>query len=120
MRLGPFGRILTAFFSLWFAFTLAEPVLAMHDCPVHDGVGAVGAASHHSNHHGSSHNQAKHLCSCLGECAACALVALPSAPRTESFAETTRATDDSPLVASGYEPAWADHVLPFQNAPPAV
>jgi len=48
------------------------------------------------------------------------LVALPSAPRTESFAETTRATDDSPLVASGYEPAWADHVLPFQNAPPAV
>jgi hypothetical protein len=114
MRTGLY-RVLSACFAFWFAFALAEPVLAMHDCPVHDGVSS--ASAHHAAHHSSS-KTASHKCSCLGECAGCALFALPSIGSSSTLAAVTVSNANDITLDMRYVPAWMHHVLPFQNGPP--
>jgi len=124
MRTSPLGRFLTACFGVWFAFAIAEPVLSMHECPVHDGIlSSASGVAHHGAHHTSQsqkHSQAAHQCNCLGECAGCTAAAVPAAPADGTIGVATVTLDKPIAPDAGYRAAWAQHVLPFQNGPPAA
>jgi hypothetical protein len=124
MRTSPLARILTACFGVWFAFAIAEPVLAMHECPVHDGiVSSATGAVHHGAHHtppAQKHSQSAHQCNCLGECAGCAPVALAATPDDGTIVVPTVTSSEPAALNAGYRAVWAQHVLPFQNGPPAA
>jgi hypothetical protein len=124
MRTSLLARYLTACFGVWFAFAIAEPVLAMHECPVHDGIlsSAPGAAHHGAHQNPASHKQSQgaHQCSCLGECAGCTPVALAATPDDGTLAVATVSSTEPPAFNAGYRAAWAQHILPFQNGPPAA
>jgi len=120
MRKSPISRIFSACFALWFVFALAEPVLAMHDCPVHDGVASGAAVAHHAGH-GAPHKQhSAHNCSCIGDCAGCTAPALHSSGNSYVIDAVTYTASAPGTFAVRYIASWAQHVLPFQNGPPAA
>ena len=124
MRTSPLARLLTACFGVWFAFAIAEPVLAMHECPVHDGIASSApVAVHHGAHQAPAsqkHPQPVHQCSCLGECAGCTPVVLAATPDQGTLAVATVSSSEPAALSAGYRAVWAQHVLPFQNGPPVA
>jgi len=120
MRRSPVSRILSACFALWFAFALAEPVLAMHDCPVHDGVVSGAAGAHHAHHGSPGKTHAAHTCSCIGDCTGCSAVAIHSTSQSTIVDAVVYTASAPGAFAARFIPSWAQHVLPFQNGPPAA
>ncbi|HET7615245.1 MAG TPA: hypothetical protein VFK26_15100 [Gemmatimonadaceae bacterium] len=134
-------RAFAAFFAVWLAVCLAEP-LQLHTCVMHGGLaidvaaqhGEMGAGSsgvtasgHHAqmaSHVGDDgdHGQSEHhsrQCSCLGDC---------NAGKTPLGLVATGIGFDAPVLSSidaayDYASPWlvAPHfLLPFSNGPPAA
>ena len=133
MRRALWSRSLSAVFALWFAFLVAEPFAAMHECPMQGGVlaisqmsmprmemptGARGADQTPSKRQNPSHDAGHPPCTCVGDCAGAAAVGLPSEAASLAFAVQIVTPRDSWIAGDRYVPAWAQHVLPFQNGPP--
>lgn len=86
------SRCLAVVLAVWFAFLVAEPMVVMHNCPMHDGVlamhqmggmaipdmAAINHASPVPGSHTPDHDPAHHQCTCVGDCAGAAAVGLPS------------------------------------------
>ena len=120
-----FKRVFAAWLAVWFTINVVAPG-RLYACPVHDAQAASPAASHgaHAGHgspaaqHGSGkhHDDATHLCHCIGSCCTAAPLASPATP---SVASTERRIDDVALPS--YEGAPIPrraHELPFANGPP--
>jgi hypothetical protein len=132
MSRSPARRAAAALFALLFLLVVGEP-LALHACPMHDGVAASAAAdaSHASNADHDAHashggmapasqpdgGDDAHQCQCLGDCAAATGLALPTAQAVRWHVVVTRRADPP---AAEYRVALvaAPHVLPFANGPP--
>src|SRR5262245_36641201 len=129
-------RIVSVVFAAWFAVFTAEPV-SLHTCPVHDGAGRGGAASHMehgmtgANHMNASHgsnsgqkgggapNQAgAKVCQCPGNCCNSAPIALRAFPVLDVPAVVELA--DSGLPDYEYVAVSRSLLLPFANGPPAA
>ncbi len=65
-----------------------------------------------------SHDPAHRPCTCLGDCAGAQAVGLPSGANSFELGVKIVATQDAGLTSYRYVPAWAHHVLPFENGPP--
>jgi hypothetical protein len=118
------SRVFAVFMAFWLAFSLTEPAL-LHACPVHSG-GSVAPESGHAAHgaNASHHQQptdggTTHQCTCLGSCSSASPIGLKS-PTLALVDLTTVATRDSGLPDHVYVPVAAEHVLPYQNGPPAA
>ena len=127
-------RAFAAVLVAWFTALVVEPV-ALHPCPMHDGVllmasGAAGhdmggmamphapAMSHAAGHeHGPAQHPAGHQCTCLGTCTATSATGLPSAPLTLASALVVP-PHDTGLPDYLYVPVATQHVLPFAHGPP--
>ena len=115
--------------AVWLAVSLSEPAF-LHSCPVH----SLGSGAHSANavpqtlaahHHGSAGSTAPakghetHNCTCIGSCCCATPIGLV-APRVLVVVSEPTALRDTGLPEYAYVPVAADHVLPFQNGPPAV
>jgi hypothetical protein len=124
------SRTFSAVIAVWLAFSLTEPAVG-HACPVHSvGSGAHSpahasdAAAHHAGLHAAaapaeqgSHNAKR--CTCLGHCCSISPVGF-AAPPVELTMLGAPALRDSGLPPYEYVAVAAEHILPFQNGPPAV
>jgi hypothetical protein len=121
MRRSWLSRLLASVLALGLVVLATEPVLAMHRCPMHDGMmgmrmtpTATTTAGDHAPapaHH--------HECTCLGDCAGAVHAALPGSPVALELAIVTAASRNGGLADYAYVPVRAQHILPFSNAPPA-
>ncbi|HEX5438060.1 MAG TPA: hypothetical protein VFW98_12920 [Gemmatimonadaceae bacterium] len=129
-------RVLGILVALWFGALTAEPV-ALHPCPMHDGMllamagmhgggghadmpgmgGDAQAAPHGPSRPDVPQQPGSHQCTCLGSCTASSSLALVPAPIALADADV-RATDDASPPADRHVPVTASHVLPFATAPP--
>jgi len=127
-------RTFAAVLVVWFTALVADPV-ALHPCPMHDGVllmasGTAGhdmagmamprehAMSHAADHeHGPAQHPAGHQCTCLGTCTAASAAGLPSARLTLASALVVR-PHDSGLPDYLYVPVATPHLRPPSHAPP--
>ena len=117
-----FGPLLLA---CWFVLYATEPAAALHRCPMHDGSmgtmamdasGSMPVAAHApqgDRQPASSH----HACTCMGDCAGAAFVALGGSS-TSFVAVVVPAAHAQPMAATAFVPVAAAHVLPFSNGPP--
>lgn len=134
MRRSWLSRSLSAVLAVWLAFLVAEPLVGMHDCPMHDGVMAmerVGSMPQHGER-GSAHamsqaadksqqsqdGQGRHQCTCVGDCTGSTAFALPSGRAGIVAPGETATTRDTGLPEYEYVAVWAQYILPFQNGPP--
>jgi hypothetical protein len=129
MRRPWWNRVLSAVMSVWLAFSLTEPATG-HSCPVHDAgdarlPGQAPAAG--VGHHASSPNRAapadpgsgpSKRCTCLGHCCSISPVGLAPVRVALTSVGATAFRDDG-LPPYEYVAVAAEHVLPFQNGPPA-
>jgi hypothetical protein len=129
-------RVFAIVLVAWFAALTAEPI-ALHPCPMHDGMLAMhsGAAMQHqmgaaAMGHGASMSEMAtpqqmppsqpmqhHQCTCLGACTATSAAGLPSAHLTLAAAIVAVPYDPG-LPDYVYVPVAAQHVLPFAHGPP--
>ncbi len=119
-------RFTAALLGALFALALGSEALAVHPCPMHEGVLAA-TAEHHAGHGGESaqpasghHEQqtpAKGQCCCpdSGCCSGIVALALPAVPplgapvARDVLLPASRETRASPR---------GQHLLPFANGPP--
>jgi len=134
MRHRPLRRIAAALVNLLFLLAWGEPV-ALHPCPMHDGVAATATtatsatamhstASHHghmamapSTGHDHAAHEGGHVCSCLGSCSVSVGAVAPSAQAIRWQVVVRRRV--APIEADAAAPlASAPRLLPFANGPP--
>jgi hypothetical protein len=115
--------------AIWISLSLSEPAL-LHTCPVHDVTHAAGAGASGAAHHAPPSNEARHTtpvrghashrgCTCLGDCCAAGPVGIAS-PTLALATSLVLESDGAALPEHAYVPVAAQHVLPFQNGPPAA
>lgn len=129
MRRTRWSRALSAVMAVWLVVSLSEPAF-LHSCPVH----SLGSGAHRANvvlqafathHHDWTDSTAPvnghetHNCTCIGSCCCATPIGL-AAPRVLAAVSEPTAFRDTGLPEYAYLPVAADHVLPFQNGPPAV
>lgn len=131
MRRTRWSRAFSVVMAVWLAVSLSEPAF-LHACPVH-GAGpnahsSTRSTAPHSGHgHASVDSEAPakhdrdhgHTCTCLGHCCCAAPIGLPAAHASLAIGEPT-ALRDTGLPVHSYVPVAAEHILPFQNGPPAL
>jgi hypothetical protein len=137
MSRSPVRRAGAALLALFFLLAVGEP-LALHACPMHDGVAVASSTSAggahadmpadaHAAHaadtaaavpagHPSGDDEG-HQCSCLGHCAAASGAALAAAQAVRWPVLVARRAEPP---AREYRIALpsADYLLPFANGPP--
>lgn len=111
-------------FALFLAIWLVACVTAaaaVHRCPEHDApAGMLAQSGGHAMHHGmpAPHGgHGHHQCTCLGECAATACVAVVPAREYGPVAVVLRMDAPTP-VADAPRVTAPPHTLPFANGPP--
>jgi hypothetical protein len=115
------ARVFTAFFAIWFALILVEPVM-LHACPVHNAAAAPASSGGHAH---EGHDDAASLppqtdhCMCLGDCVQIAGTGLPSVV-TQLVVTTTVHVRDTGLPDYAYVPVAVAHAIPFANGPPTA
>lgn len=141
------ARVLALFMGVWLSLVQSDAGL-FHACSTGNAVVAALAAAavpttdapqtadaheghgaHASNEAGTAvesapaqhdHNSGDNECHCIGHCCVTTLPAL-RAPDTSALATVVRIATVQPGRASHEVVAeWADYVLPFATAPPAV
>lgn len=131
MRRTRWSRAFSVVMAVWLALSLSEPAF-LHACPVHGvGPGAhsahSGALAHSADHHNSVDSTAPakqdrggtHNCTCIGSCCCAPPIALAGMRVGLALSESVTLRDTG-LPAHAYVPVARQHVLPFQNGPPAV
>jgi hypothetical protein len=131
MSRSPVGRAAATLLALLLLLAVGEP-LALHACPMHDGVvptaspasaSTTGDHAAHAAHAVAQTGQpadghdGDHQCSCLGHCAAAAGAVLPGAQAVRWQVLVSRRAEP-PAPEHRVARASADHLLPFANGPP--
>lgn len=111
-------------FALFLAIWLVACVTAaaaVHRCPEHDAPAGMLA---HQGGHGMQHDMPSHhgghqhhQCTCLGDCACTACVAVVPARERAIVALASRVDAPTP-VADAPRAIAPPHILPFANGPP--
>jgi hypothetical protein len=130
MRRTRWSRAFSAVMAVWLVVSLSEPSF-LHSCLVHDGARGAhsshAAAPHSGHHHSSADSESPtkndrdhgHSCTCLGHCCGAAPIGLAAIPASLAIGESA-ALRDTGLPAYAYVAVAAEHILPFQNGPPAL
>lgn len=118
-------RLAAALLALWLVVVTAEPSW-LHACPAHDGAATAGVADGHAGHGGShdapasgGQGSGSHACTCVGDCATTAPVALPLAASVPVAPVLDVALRARAIAGSAHRPVAPDFLLPFANGPPA-
>ncbi|MCU0646554.1 MAG: hypothetical protein MUF00_01050 [Gemmatimonadaceae bacterium] len=125
-------RLVALILGCWFVLLRTEPV-ALHACPMHEGLhahagpsaeapSAVSGDHAHAHEHSAPGAPASHDddgCLCLGACCAAGLAVLPTAPAVTEIAVTLTPGNAVDAVDHSAAPRPRPaRLLPFATAPP--